>query len=404
MQLDVNRVLVPVVVRDKMGRTVDGLKKEDFQVIDNGKQRAVSGFSVQLRGPIETNQPTPSQPQTSSAQAPPAPPPSAPPRYVVFVFDDMHLKVEDLARVQKAGAKVLDEALGPADIAAVLSLSGKTNSGLTRDHARLQESIMNLQTNTVYRADPRACPGIGYYQAVQIENEHSHDGPAFQDAFRQVISCNPGMDPVYQQNIAENEVLTATNRVLNLGRQDAQMTYAALSAFVRTIATFPGQRILILVSPGFLPLEQESLTAESRLLDLAAQSNVNISALDARGLYTTEIDASQHSPSLSGSDRTGGSVQQQSDYYRTSGLLAEGAMASLADGTGGTFFHNSNDLDAGFKALTETPETVYLLELSLEGVKSDGTYHRLKVKLDRQGLDLTARRGYFMPRPEKTKK
>jgi len=63
MQLDVNRVLVPVVVRDKMGRTVDGLKKEDFQVIDNGKQRAVSGFSVQLRGPIETNQPTPSQPR-----------------------------------------------------------------------------------------------------------------------------------------------------------------------------------------------------------------------------------------------------------------------------------------------------------------------------------------------------
>ena len=159
----------------------------------------------------------------------------------------------------------------------MLSLSGKTNSGLTQDHAKLQESLISLQTNNVYRADPRACPNISYYQAVQIENEHSHDGPAFQEAFQQVISCNPGMDPVYQKNIAENEVLTATNRVLNLGRQDAQMTYAALSAFVRTIATFPGQRMLILVSPGFLPLEQESLTAESRLLDLAAQSNVDIS-------------------------------------------------------------------------------------------------------------------------------
>jgi VWFA-related protein len=399
MQLAVNRVLVPVVVRDKQGRTVDGLKKEDFQVLDNGKQRPASGFSVQLRGPVEAIKTNESQTQPASADTRPSPSPSAPPRYVVFVFDDMHLKVEDLGRVQQAGSRMIQKAFGPSDIAAVLSLSGKTNSGLTQDHAKLQESLMSLQTNSVYRADNRACPNISYYQAVQIENEHSHDGPAFQDAFRQVISCNPGMDPVYQQNIAENEVLTATNRVLNLGRQDAQMAYAALSAFVRTIATFPGQRMLILVSPGFLPLEQESLTAESRLLDLAAQSNVEISALDARGLYTTEIDASQHSTSMSGS-----SVEQQSDYNRTTSLLTEGAMASLADGTGGTFFHNSNDLDAGFKTLTEEPETVYLLELPLEGVKSDGTYHRLKVKLDRDGLNLTARRGYFMPRPEKAKK
>jgi VWFA-related protein len=84
--------------------------------------------------------------------------------------------------------------------------------------------------------------------------------------------------------------------------------------------------------------------------------------------------------------------------------LAEGAMASLADGTGGTFFHNSNDLDTGFKALAEGPGTVYLLELSLDGVKPDGTYHHMKVKLDRTGLDLNARRGYFMPKQEKVKK
>jgi VWFA-related protein len=97
-------------------------------------------------------------------------------------------------------------------------------------------------------------------------------------------------------------------------------------------------------------------------------------------------------------------MEQQSDYYRTSMSLAEGAMASLADGTGGTFFHNSNDLGAGFKALTELPEVVYVLELSLDGVKQDGTYHHLKVKLARDGLELQARRGYFMPKPEKNKK
>jgi len=54
--------------------------------------------------------------------------------------------------------------------------------------------------------------------------------------------------------------------------------------------------------------------------------------------------------------------------------------------------------------VAEAAEVVYVLELSLDGVKPDGTYHRLKVKVDRDGLQLQARRGYFMPRPEKGKK
>ena len=83
--------------------------------------------------------------------------------------------------------------------------------------------------------------------------------------------------------------------------------------------------------------------------------------------------------------------------------LSEDVMAEFAEGTGGTFFHNSNDLEGGLQALTVVPEYVYLLELSLQNVKQNGEYHSLKVSVDQEGLKVVARQGYFAPKPPKKK-
>jgi VWFA-related protein len=132
------------------------------------------------------------------------------------------------------------------------------------------------------------------------------------------------------------------------------------------------------------------------VIDLAVRSNVIIDAIDARGLYTAAMTA--------GDDTRGRNPSKVSDYRRSSMTAAEQAMGELADGTGGRFFHNSNDLEAGFKAVTAAPEVVYMLELPLDGVKANGSYHRLEVKVDREGMEVQARRGYFMPKPEQRKK
>jgi hypothetical protein len=89
----------------------------------------------------------------------------------------------------------------------------------------------------------------------------------------------------------------------------------------------------------------------------------------------------------------------KTQYQNETALLEEGIMAELADATGGRYFHNNNDLKAGFAQVAAAPEFVYVLGFSPQNLKLDGAYHALKVTLKMpHGLDLQARRGYYAPR------
>jgi hypothetical protein len=159
------------------------------------------------------------------------------------------------------------------------------------------------------------------------------------------------------------------------------------------MAAMPGQRSRILVSPGFFTtfdLVQE----KSEIIDRAIHSNVIISALDARGLYTVVPggDASQATI-----DVTASSMKIR--YQMDSALVQADLLAELSEGTGGSFFHNSNDLDAGLKRVSDAPEYFYMLGFAPQNLKLDGTFHRLKVALKEPNkLAMQARRGYYAPR------
>jgi hypothetical protein len=156
------------------------------------------------------------------------------------------------------------------------------------------------------------------------------------------------------------------------------------------MSAMPGQRLVVIASPGFLTPTSEAISDKADILDLASQTNVMISALNARGLFTTNMDASEkgaYSPT---------SQTLFAQYQRESATATEDVLAELADGTGGIFYHNNNDLNAGFARVAAAPEVSYVLGFSPQAMKPDGTFHRLKVSLlNRKGVDIQARRGYY---------
>ena len=381
---------MPVLVRDRQANAVGNLKKEDFQIFDNDKPQAITGFTIQRRSTARSDRVAASPADAVSVISQPS---KVPERFIVFLFDDMHLSVGDLAQTQRAVMGILPQSLTGSDMAAVVSISGRINSGLTSDRTQLQAAIMKLQPVGLYRAAGQECPNLDYYHADLIENKHN--SAALEAAINETLSCSPGLQ---MRDVAERLAESAAMRVLAIGDQDIQVSLATIRDYVRKMAALPGQRQLILVSPGFLILTHEARADESQIIDMAAQANVTVSALDARGLYTTEIDASEM---IKGSAQT---AQLKSEYRRNSMSLNENVMAELAYGTGGTYFHNSNDLEGGFQRLTKAPEYLYLLEFSVKNVKKNGSYHRLKVTVDQEGLRLQARRGYFAEKPAKKKK
>jgi VWFA-related protein len=390
-----NLVVVRVVVRGADGKPVGGLQKEDFKLFDRGKEQSISQF--------EEETPT-SPPSTSTVVGTPGrttlpPPPAMPSNFLALYFDDLNTSDVDMIYARTAADHYLAANLQPRDRAAIFT-TDQMLSDFTVDPQQIHAALAKLQASAHSITRVHGCPDLSDYQALEITETQD---PDYSDAWQMAIGEANGrckmVDPNQNSDAElqgdtqlENMIRMMARNVLFQAQIQARSNLQQLDRLVTYVSQMPGQRTVILVSPGFL--SQSEQYEVNRVIDHAVRSQVVISSLDPRGLAP---------PPESGATQNwvGGKPGQSERLDSKRELVAADVLEEVAQDTGGEFFHNNNDLKAGFGTLAGSP-VYYMLAFAPAGLKPDGKFHALKVDLveKHKGFSVQARRGYFAPRNE----
>jgi VWFA-related protein len=376
-----------VVVRDSRGRAVAGLQRSDFEIRDGGKTRAITVFSVNTAAPATRS--------VAPARRDPAvpPPPEVRPRFVGLLFDDMNSNLSEFRSAQVAAKRFVKEGLSEGDRVGVFTTSTAQVLPFTTDAAPLIEAIEGLRIHP-FRAYGSGCPEMTPFDAFLIvERLDSMSIETKVAEARQCLNMPPergrGQPSSLSTDPLVRTVISQANGVWMQVRRTSQNTLGTIRNVVDHMALMPGGRMLLLASGGFLSGSLE--VEQNDIISRALRGAVVINSLDAKGLYTIDpVEAPR-----------GGDVQS---IIRLQSLgtspKEEGnnALVYLAQSTGGRFFHNSNDLDQGFKELAVLPEITYVLGFAPDPVP-DGKYHKLSVKLTAANrYSVQARPGYYAPK------
>ena len=387
LQTERNTVLVPVIVRNAKGEAIDNLSKEDFRLFDRGKPQPILSFAIQKPSTaaksLATENPGGNTIKQSGTKAVASGAEVAPDRYVALFFDDITASEQELAQTRTAAAHYLSTSVLPNERIGLFTASGRKQVDFTSDMASIQGGLVDLHTHqdTALNSTP---PYLAY---LRVENDQ---GP-----FNPYTLCGSNQDCI----TGATKILADARTSMEFSNSLSTRIMSGLQSMIGLMNSLPGQRTLVIVSPGFQTFSVSLRPKLEMIVDSAIRAHVVINALDARGVYgdvTITDDLFNSQPMTQ--DELAAALIVIAPILREGARHQTEAMKTLSHDTGGSLFENSNDFASGIRQTTGAPEALYLLSFSPQNLRHDGAFHDLKVSLvSSHGLSLQSRHGYFAP-------
>lgn len=368
-------VVIPAVVTDHKGVHIDGLKKEDFSVEENGAEQKIAVVE-EIRSTatrVARAQPKDNVYSNFLMGSPGAH------RLTIVALDTINTPLLDQARAKSEIVKFLSTWLNGGEPVALVVL--------TRNGVRVIHDFVT---------DPKILAAA--LAKAKNRNEQVVDEPTGEAGPEEDAAT--AEEQQFFQAMAESEQnFTAFQR-----RVAATLTLDALQSIARAFSGIPGRKSLIWASSGFpfsisdqsmglAPPGRETITDVESLYDHTWQAlndaQLSIYPVDLRGLVTLMPDASIRRPSRN--------FQQMKSWDNTERLAT---FQTIASATGGKAFYNTNDIAGAFRQAAEDSSSYYLLAYYRDAKDTKPGWRKLKVNVHRPGVHVRARSGFFVQKAD----
>lgn len=367
---DSNLVIVNVMVRDKQGKPIPGLKKEDFVLTENGKPQAVSVFEFQELSLEPAPPPPPPKPEAAAGEEPAEPKPEPEPegsqryrdkRLMVLFFDFAGMSIADQLRAHDAAITFINEKLTESDMVSIVSFASgiRTDQEFTSDREKLLEAIEKFR--------------IGEGLMPSFESPIGADG-----AETETEAPDDTQSPVEEIEFD----LFNTDRKLG-----------ALEHAVRNLAALPEKKAFIYFSSGAGGSGAENQAQLRSTINAAVRANVSFYPVDVRGLMAIPPGGSASESGAKGTAVFTGKAQRS---HRDKLAQQQETLSALAVETGGKALLDNNDLTMGMVQAQRDIQSYYTLGYYSSNDARDGRFRRIQIKIESHPqARLNFRSGYY---------
>ena len=357
-------VLTNVVVRDtKTGEVVTGLKRSDFSVYENGKAQPIDTFdfeSVDKATPL--NEATISGLAAGGSVGGAKAAVVAKPedlrnhRLIVMFFDLSSMQPEDLDRSVLAAQDFLKNKMQPADLVALVSLD--TSLKVDQDFTADKQALINEVA--VYNGTQ----GQGFATGATANSNQVEDTTGY----------TPDESEYNDMN---------TDRELY-----------ALRAVAKSLEKITEKKSLLYFSGGISRDGIENQASLRAAINSAVRANLAIYSVDTRGLQAVSPLGDASTGSIRGSGAFNGAALTNN---MQGNFASQEVMSTLSVDTGGKAFFDSNDFAPAFAQVERDTSAYYAIGFHSTNPARDGRYRKLSIKVNRPGVKLEYRPGYYAP-------